>query len=306
MYSLLLTSGTFPLYEEGETHLLECNAKYGPIHRGRNYRRFLRDWLRSSQFARSGLDAEEFARQAAAHRSSYMEFFRFFMECMARDQGKLRWAEKTPQHTFFMHELAAAFPDAHFINVVRDGRDVALSMRRLGWSGTRSRSPLKQLLCSAILWERYATAARRTGRGLGARYLEIRYEDVVTEPDAAIQMLSGFCQANITALDVAGSSVGALGAGHSAFETGLTGISPDALYRWRRRATRSETAVIEHAVRKTLESFGYMPSVTDVLSDVGALGRASPQACRRVLAMKEWLKQSTPLGRLTACPLELQ
>jgi hypothetical protein len=280
---------------------MECRAKYGPLHHRGNYRRFLRDWLRSRQFARSRLDAEEFVLQAAAHRTTYTEFLRFFMERMADDQAVSRWAEKTPQHTFFMRELAAAFPEARFINVIRDGRDVALSMRRLGWSGTRSRSPLEQLLYSAAIWQWYAHAARRAGLELGRRYLEIRYEDVVTEPDAAILTVNGFCHTQVTAQVVAASSVGALGAGHSAFATGMSGIASDGLYRWQRTMTARESRVVDAAVANSLRAFGY--PVADAAP--GWPSFINPHTRRRLaLAIKDRLKRKTPLGRILPSPLE--
>ena len=74
-----------------------------------------------------------------------------------------------------MGKLHKAFPNAKFIHIIRDGRDVALSRRKVGWTGTRSRDPLKKLLCAAKSWEMAIKEGQTAGKGLGNDYTEIRW-----------------------------------------------------------------------------------------------------------------------------------
>jgi hypothetical protein len=46
----------------------------------------------------------------------------------AEQEGKPRWGDKTPSHVLFIPALARLFPDARFVHVIRDGRDVSLSL----------------------------------------------------------------------------------------------------------------------------------------------------------------------------------
>ncbi len=62
---------------------------------------------------------------------------RSFYETYAAAQGKTRWGEKTPQYLRMMGRIARTLPEARFVHIVRDGRDVALSCCR--WSGGRQR-----------------------------------------------------------------------------------------------------------------------------------------------------------------------
>src|SRR6478672_851702 len=51
----------------------------------------------------------------------------------AAARGKPRYADKTPHYVSHLPELAARFPEAQFVHVVRDGRDVALSLLEVPW-----------------------------------------------------------------------------------------------------------------------------------------------------------------------------
>ena len=52
---------------------------------------------------------------------------------MQHFDADLRFAEKTPRNCFLIDFLAWAFPDARFIHIIRDGRDVALSHSKKPW-----------------------------------------------------------------------------------------------------------------------------------------------------------------------------
>ena len=83
----------------------------------------------------------------------------------------------------FIEEL---FPDAAYIHLLRDGHDVVASFRdRWGYKAA-ARAARSE-------WARYVTAARELGARLPAdRFLEIRYEDLVADPDGQGRRLFAF------------------------------------------------------------------------------------------------------------------
>lgn len=90
--------------------------------------------------------------------------------------GKARWGDKTPSYALHLPLLSAAFPEARFVHIIRDGRDVAVSLRPLWFA------PGKDMTALAKEWSRHVAAARTAGVELGSRYLEVRYEDLVLNP----------------------------------------------------------------------------------------------------------------------------
>lgn len=55
---------------------------------------------------------------------------RFFWNKNAIAAGKQRWAEKTPNHVHAIGRILEIYPDARILLIIRDGRDVAVSLRK--------------------------------------------------------------------------------------------------------------------------------------------------------------------------------
>lgn len=104
----------------------------------------------------------------------------------ARKAGKPRWADKTPDYIDHLPLLADLFPAARFVHMIRDGRDVALSTIDL------KRFHRRAATC-AHFWSRQVGGAMRQGKELGPdRYLELRYEDLLDEPERELRRLCAF------------------------------------------------------------------------------------------------------------------
>lgn len=139
-----------------------------------------RRWELSEETARRSFRDEPPATLAAAFRRVYALF--------AEDRGKQRYGDKTPAYIHHISSIAGLFPEARFVHLVRDGRDVALS--RLDHP-TMSASPSD----IAILWKRGIEKGRRMGRHLGAhRYREVRYEDLVKDPEEVTRSVCDFIE----------------------------------------------------------------------------------------------------------------
>ena len=137
--------------------------------------------------------------------------------------GDLRFVEKTPRNCLLVPFLAEAFPNAQFIHIIRDGRDVALSLSKKPWflaseansgryePGGYPYGPYSQFwvepervrefeTTSDIhrciwVWKRFTeTALDAISQLPQERYLEIRYESLVFEPEKESERLKSFLE----------------------------------------------------------------------------------------------------------------
>lgn len=138
-----------------------------------------------------GLDAGSLRRQAAATRCrSVSDVLRLFYSSYAAARGKPRWGDKTPFYVLTMPLIAKLLEEAHFIHIIRDGRDVALSVIPLWWGpGTVPEA--------ASWWAERVRRGRRTGADLP--YLEVRYERLVEQPEAELRRICAFIELDFDA-----------------------------------------------------------------------------------------------------------
>ena len=98
--------------------------------------------------------------------------------------GKLRWGEKTPMHIQHMTLLKKYFPQAKFLHIFRDGRDVAQSFNRR-WK----KNPYRTI----YRWKEVVKRGRSQGKKLGVdRYMEVSYEKFTEDPERQLREICDF------------------------------------------------------------------------------------------------------------------
>jgi hypothetical protein len=116
---------------------------------------------------------------------------RAFYGLYAERAGKPRWGDKTPRYVTSMAKLARAIPEARFVHMIRDGRDVALSTnRRLVELRGSKPVPAERM---AKRWRHRILSARRVEQVQG-RYMEIRYEDLVRDTEPGLRRVCEFTE----------------------------------------------------------------------------------------------------------------
>lgn len=111
---------------------------------------------------------------------------RTFFRLYAARFGKPRWGDKTPFYNQYLETVERILPEAHFIHIIRDGRDAAVSGRGLPFAG-------KDVETIGKNWSRQIRKTRRQARSC-QRYLEIRYEDLILNTTKVLQEICGFIQ----------------------------------------------------------------------------------------------------------------
>ena len=110
------------------------------------------------------------------------EGYRAFYRLYAARFGKARWGDKTPLHCLELNAIRQVLPEARFIHIIRDGRDAALSLRRMWFS------PGWEIETQAAYWRKCVLAARRAGLGR-PDYTEVRYEDLILSTRETLDLI---------------------------------------------------------------------------------------------------------------------
>jgi hypothetical protein len=133
------------------------------------------------------LDPDELrARFDAIEPFNLADALRSFYSLYAEKQGKTRWGDKTPGYLRYMRRIEWVLPEARFIHLIRDGRDVALSVLPMNWGPST-------ITEAAELWVERVTLARENGRTV-SHYMEIKYEDLITETEPILRDVAGFLE----------------------------------------------------------------------------------------------------------------
>jgi hypothetical protein len=129
---------------------------------------------------------------------SYADLVGRIFDAYAGDRGKPLAGDKTPNYVRQIHVLHALWPPAKFVHLIRDGRDVCLSL--LGW--TRKAARMAELFptwaedpvtTAALCWERDVRQGSEKGSPLGpGLYCEVRYEELVRRPAEEAARLCAF------------------------------------------------------------------------------------------------------------------
>jgi hypothetical protein len=169
---------------------------------------------------------------------------------------------KDPRNTFTLPVWKRVFPNLRAIHIVRHGVDVAASLSRrhaqalraatgdavppaltvirdhaLGVLSSRRGWTVEEAL---TMWEQYVEKACEESAPLGEHALEIRYEDLLTQPTGVIAAVARFCGI----------------AAPPPYAALLPRLEPSRAFAFRRD---SKLAAFAESVRPVLARYGYVP-----------------------------------------------
>jgi hypothetical protein len=218
----------------------------------------------------------------------------------AAERGKARWGDKTPMYMQNLRLLERLFPDARFVHLIRDGRDAALSFLEMPrglvtetWMHPRTPADF------ASQWRTEVAAARRLGRRVGPRYLEVRYEELVDDVETALRRiceLAGLAY-EPTMADYAGN----VDVSAKPHQQRLRQPPTSGVRDWRTQMSADDVAAFDRVAGDLLDELGYESSHSP--DAAGRLRRASYSS--RALAWRgaSFVLRRSPLWRRRHPPL---
>jgi Sulfotransferase family len=246
----------------GESHFivhLAPNRRRYETGAGFDVEALLADLLPHPRFRLWGL-AEDRVRTALRERppSNLADAVRTVFAEYAAAQGKGRYGDKTPGYVSHLPLVAALFPEARFVHILRDGRDVALSYLDVSFGPDT-------LERAALHWKRFVERGRQAGSRLGPdRYVEVRYEDLLGDPEQIVRSLCGFIDIEFQPGMFRYPERAAEVASGSAFPEahGRLALPPTkGLRDWRSQMSANDVAAFELLAGDLLSDLGYERSM---------------------------------------------
>lgn len=208
------------------------------------------------------LDERELQREAKAAQN-LVRFAETFYRRQASLAGKARWADKTPNNVRAIDRILTWFPNARFVHVLRDGRDVVCSLRHHPKEKlvNGKRVPLNTNNPIPKCAERWL---RDTATGLAyrghPRYMEVRYEDLVADPESEVRRVCDFAgeEFSPSMLETGGDSGGMEGGRLINNANAAQPISSRSVGRWRKDLSAEERQQFVDITGELLIALGYV------------------------------------------------
>lgn len=162
-----------------------------------------------------------------------------------------RWGDKTPMNTAHLHWIDRVFPQAKYVHMLRDGRDVVSSYVQAGLYSSVEEAGQR--------WRRSVTMARRFGERFPDRYLEVRYENLVRRPEREVRRVCEFLGIEFRKdMLQFQDDVDELGDTHLSHHEGLRRpINTDSIGKWKSRLSTQDQEIVVRLIGDKLDAMGY-------------------------------------------------
>ena len=295
LYHLMLSAGGFAEFRTQMNVYDVLEPIYGDLRVLANRRRMMKDWLQSKAFAVSGLEAGEIEKKVLAECQDGSGFLRLVMESVATRQGVDRWIDSTPTNAPHMLRIHRDFPQAKFVHIIRDPRDVALSLDKRGWTRPLPWDKQNSLPAAGIYWKWIVSKARADGKLLGDAYNEVRYETLVNNPHQSLKELGKFLDHDLDYDRIQQVSIGSVKNPLTSFSEDLQSGTFMPIGRWKEKFPAEKLALFEALIGDYMGELGYPPSKAGTVSKLRATGTRLTYGA--FYEFKQWAKINTPMSR---------
>ncbi len=293
LYDMLLSAGRFAVYLAESNVFNVLALRFGGLGAARNREKLLSAWLGSKLFRATGLEANEISRKVRESCHSSGDFLRLVMSEMARQQGMPRWAENSREAILHLPVIKQSSPDALIVHIIRDGRDVAMSLGGVRYVRPFPWEERPSLGASGIYWEWIVQHGRRYGRMLGHNYLEIRFEDLLSSPQETLDQVGRFIDQKLDYERILQVAYGSVAKPNTTFTGDARGLAFNPVGRWKTGFPPDQLLRLERMVGRTLRELRYVLSTGKADQAITLKDFATKASYRAYFEAKLWVKKNS-------------
>lgn len=236
-------------------------------------------------------DMDEVKRRfQAGPDQSYAALFALILRQFAESRNKPRWGAQTGLIERYAPQLFDAYPGLKIVHMVRDPRDRYEASLAL-WPDGRGRAG-----GATARWVYSEGLARRHEENWPDHYLVVRFEDLITQPEATLHQVCDFLHEdfNPVMMSMEASPRHRDRMVNANPDNGLLSTKHLGLYQ--EKVSPAESAFIELHARKAMQRRGYIPDARSRLESARVALTEWPNQAMRMVAWRtvEELQQRLP------------
>ncbi len=211
-------------------------AGYGDLSEKNNFKKLITDILKERPIMQWGInvDLDEFFQDFDNY--NFAEIINKLCLLYSSARGKTSWGDKTPDYVLHIDLLTYLFPGAKFIYIVRDGRDVAMSLLQKKWG------PNNVYSCAKLWVLLNSQFEGLRGVRNNNQLFEVKYEDLLSSPKEITKALYDFLGIPFP---------------ENLLKPLIEKINISNYNKWKSSMPENEIKIFESVAFKTLTNFGY-------------------------------------------------
>jgi len=230
-----------------ETHFItkyyKKLADYGDINIYQNFLRLLMDILNERAVKQWSLkfDYNQFFKELGPT-VTYSKFVNKLCQKASEKNGFSSWGDKTPNYLNDIDILYELFPDSKYIYIVRDGRDVTLSLLEKDWG------PNNVYYCAKYWVGLNSSNQYFDALEVSKNLYQLKYEDLLDNVEEHVREIYTFLDVEYDEVELA--------------QLAAT-VKPGNYNKWKKQMTSMQMNTFDRIASGTLMRFGYEVSVEE-------------------------------------------
>jgi hypothetical protein len=298
LYDMLLSAGGFAVYlaESNVFNLLV--PRFGDLRVRSNREKLVEAWLHSKLFRASGLQVEAIRPRLLTECRNGGDFLRMVMDEICLAQGMKRWAENSPEGMLHLPLIKRLIPDALFVHILRDGRDVAASLARRRFVRAFPWEDRHGLMGCGLYWEWILEHGRSFGQSIPADYIEVHFERLLAQPQETLHAIGNFIDHPLDYGVIQRVAYGSVAKPNTSFYHEADSADFNPVGRWKKNFSAEQLLRFERLVGDTLVRLGYEPTTEGPHLGLNPSLRATRLLHRAYFRGKQLYKNSTMIRAL--------